>query len=129
MDVQKLSPQFDPFNRAFQESKAQNAPAESKEELRRAEQAKAARSAAAGGDEREKPEVSLEKRVIEGIKGYLKRHDTRLEYYVDKETRKVAIKIINNETQEVIREIPPEEVLNLAAKIEEFSGLLFDKLV
>jgi uncharacterized FlaG/YvyC family protein len=29
----------------------------------------------------------------------------------------------------VIREIPPEEVLNRAAKMEELEGLMFDEIV
>lgn len=42
-------------------------------------------------------------------------------------TDRVTIKIIDRDTKEVIREVPPEETLDMIAKIWEMAGLLVDE--
>ena len=39
------------------------------------------------------------------------------------------VKVINSETNEVIREIPPEKILDLVAKMWELAGILVDERV
>jgi len=39
------------------------------------------------------------------------------------------IKVINSETDEVIREIPPEKILDLIAKLWELAGIIVDEKV
>jgi flagellar protein FlaG len=39
------------------------------------------------------------------------------------------VTVVNEDTGEVIREIPSRELLDLAAKLEEAIGLIFDKKV
>lgn len=51
----------------------------------------------------------------------------RLSFSVDKKTNRVIVKVIDTETDKVIREIPPEQVVELAAKIQEMIGLLVDE--
>jgi len=34
--------------------------------------------------------------------------------------------VVDKETGEMIREVPPQQVLDLMAKIEELMGILFD---
>jgi len=50
-----------------------------------------------------------------------------LQFSVDESTGRTVIKVVDKDTGEVIKEIPPEETLRLAEKIEEMSGILFDK--
>lgn len=38
----------------------------------------------------------------------------------------VVIEITNRETNELIKQIPSEELLNIKEKMEEFTGLIFD---
>lgn len=45
----------------------------------------------------------------------------------DKDTGVDVIKVIDQKTHEVIRQIPPEEVVNLARKMDEVRGMLFAK--
>jgi uncharacterized FlaG/YvyC family protein len=40
---------------------------------------------------------------------------------------KMAITVVNKETGEVIREIPPKEIRNLYAKMTEIAGIIFNK--
>jgi len=39
----------------------------------------------------------------------------------------MMVRVVNFETNEVIKEIPPEEVLDTVARIREMIGLLIDK--
>ena len=54
-------------------------------------------------------------------------HTVGLQFSVHKETGRTMIKAIDKNTQEVIREFPPERMLDLAARMEEMLGILFDK--
>ncbi len=54
-------------------------------------------------------------------------HDRGIRFSVDEETEKVVIKIVDNGTNEVIRQIPPDEVLNMIRHLDEFQGLLINK--
>ena len=53
----------------------------------------------------------------------------RFEYSVHEQTNTIMIKVINSDTDEIIREIPPERILNLIAKLWELAGLIVDKKV
>lgn len=43
------------------------------------------------------------------------------------ETNRVMIKIVDKDTKEVIREYPPEETLDMIAKVWELAGILVDE--
>ena len=47
-----------------------------------------------------------------------------LEIEVDPDLHKVVIKILNGESGEIIRQIPAQELLNLAKHLDEPKGLL-----
>lgn len=43
------------------------------------------------------------------------------------ETNRVTIKIVDKETKEVLKEFPPEETLDMIAKVWELAGLMVDE--
>lgn len=43
------------------------------------------------------------------------------------DTNRVTIKIIDKETKEVIKELPPEKTLDMIAKVWELAGLMVDE--
>jgi len=51
----------------------------------------------------------------------------QLDFTLDKDLHKVVVKVINKETGKVIRQIPPEEMLKIAKRMEEMSGILLDR--
>ncbi len=53
----------------------------------------------------------------------------KLEFTVHEETGRTIVKVVDQDSGEVIKELPPEELLDLAAKLEEMSGVLFDKKI
>lgn len=49
------------------------------------------------------------------------------EFAIHEGTGRVMVKLINNETDEVIKEIPPEKILDLVASIWDLVGILVDE--
>ena len=52
--------------------------------------------------------------------------NTSLNFSVDKPTGKTVIKVVDKETEETIRQIPPEDMLNLMRKMKNMMGMLLD---
>lgn len=52
---------------------------------------------------------------------------TRFEFSIHEETKEIMVKVLDSETNEVIREIPPEKILDLVAKMWEMAGLIVDE--
>lgn len=73
------------------------------------------------------PEEAMKElqRTINAIQGPQK----SLEVSVHEETHAIMIKVKNKDTGEIIREAPPEKVLDAVAKLMEVSGLIVDKKV
>lgn len=51
----------------------------------------------------------------------------RLKFSVNEEIDRVVVKVIDGTTDKVIKEIPPEEIQKLVARIKETIGILFDE--
>jgi uncharacterized FlaG/YvyC family protein len=51
----------------------------------------------------------------------------RLNFNIHEDTNMAMIQVIDVNTDEILREIPPESRLDIMARIQEFSGLLFDE--
>ncbi len=65
--------------------------------------------------------------AIEKANQKLQYYDTRVEFSIHEETRQIMVKIYKND--EVIREIPPEKILDMVAKMIELAGLFVDEKV
>ncbi|MFP4172525.1 MAG: flagellar protein FlaG [Candidatus Hydrogenedentota bacterium] len=50
-----------------------------------------------------------------------------LDYWVDEDTDKIVMQIVNRHTQEVIRQIPPEEIIEISGRLQQLVGLIFDR--
>ena len=53
--------------------------------------------------------------------------DRRFEFKVHEGTGRMMVKLVDNETDEVIKEIPPEKILDLVASIWDLVGILVDE--
>jgi uncharacterized FlaG/YvyC family protein len=51
----------------------------------------------------------------------------RLDFKIDEATNRIMVKVIDTETNKVVKEIPPEQIIRLAARIQEMIGLLVDE--
>lgn len=54
-------------------------------------------------------------------------HHTQLSFKYHEDTNRISITVTDSDTDEVIREIPPEKTLNMLAKAWEMAGLLVDE--
>lgn len=52
---------------------------------------------------------------------------TSLRFSIHEATHTIMVRVVDTRTGEVIREIPPEQILNAVAKMQEMLGLLFDE--
>lgn len=54
-------------------------------------------------------------------------HSVDLQFSIHEASGEVMVTVMDGYTGEVIREVPPSEILDLAAKLEEMVGLMFDQ--
>lgn len=52
---------------------------------------------------------------------------THCAYSYDEETKRISIKVYDDETEELIREVPPEKSLEALKKIWEIAGIIIDE--
>lgn len=67
------------------------------------------------------------KDAISKANNKMKSSRTRCEFSYHEETKRVSIKVLDQDTNEVIREIPPEESLEMLEKMWELAGLIVDE--
>jgi flagellar protein FlaG len=54
-------------------------------------------------------------------------HNVNLQFSVHKASGRMMVTVVDESTGKVIREIPSQEILELAAKMDEMVGMIFDK--
>ena len=67
------------------------------------------------------------KSAVNQANNTMKRTRTGCEFTYHEKTNRVSIKVYDKDTNEVLREIPPEESLEMLEKIWEIAGLLVDE--
>lgn len=65
--------------------------------------------------------------AVKGINEFFQSVRRTLQFTVDKDTGRTVIQIRDSQTNEVIRQIPQEDVLKLAKRLDEVQGLLFQE--
>ena len=77
---------------------------------------------------RESSEATV-KRTAEALEDYAKSMKRDLKIQIHGPTGDIMVKVISEKDGRVIREIPPEEWLNLAAKMKDMAGVLLNKMI
>lgn len=54
-------------------------------------------------------------------------NDRRFEFKTHERTGRMMVKLVDKETDEIIRELPPEKILDLVASIWDLVGILVDE--
>ena len=69
-------------------------------------------------------------KVVEKLNEHVQKIQRDLQFSVDDASGRTIVRVINSETEEVVRQIPSEEVLRISRNIEEqladVTGLLFE---
>ncbi len=64
--------------------------------------------------------------AIEKIQQTTEKLAQNLQFSIDKDTGITVIKVLDSQTQEVIRQIPTEEAVSIARTLDKVQGLLFN---
>lgn len=74
-------------------------------------------------------EVSPDKvnKAVADINNKIKTSGTVCSFHYHEDTNRISITVKDKESQEVIREIPPEKTLDMIAKVWELAGILVDE--
>ena len=91
-----------------------------------------ARQVERGREERQEPQTSSQKRqtqpeeLLKQIKNITEDGLYSVRFERDSGSNTLVVKIVDSETDEVIRQIPQEELLELSKHLEELNGNLVD---
>lgn len=56
-------------------------------------------------------------------------HNVGLEFSMHEDSGREVIKVVERETGDLVRQIPPKEILDLVVRMNELVGILFDERV
>ena len=72
-------------------------------------------------EEKESSEQALET-AVKRLNSYVQSVNRKLEFNVEKDSGQTVVKVIDSETDELIRQIPNEEALHIAKQLDGISG-------
>ena len=79
------------------------------------------------------PEKKIKPQLVQSTEANLHKlrnaFNKKLQFVVDHNSNEVIVKVIDKETDKVIKELPPEELQKLHSNLREAIGLLFDEMV
>lgn len=82
-------------------------------------------------EEKAKENLDLEKlgEAVGQANKTMETYSTELRFSIHKESGEIMVKVINTKDNSVIREIPPESVLNFVAHVKKMLGIIIDKFI
>ena len=78
-----------------------------------------------GADAQETANMNQIKRAVDEVNRKVKNNE--LIFGIHEATNRVTIKVIDKGTKEVLREFPPEQTLDMIAKVWELAGIMVDE--
>ncbi|MEK5444499.1 flagellar protein FlaG [Fredinandcohnia sp. FSL W7-1320] len=67
--------------------------------------------------------------VIDSLNKFLEPNNTSLKFELHEQLNEYYVTIVNNDTHEVVREIPSKKILDIYAAMTEFLGFVVDKKI
>ena len=83
---------------------------------------------AEGGTEKV-PSPQVLEEAVDKANRTLETYGTELRFSIHEASGEVMVKVINTEDDSVVREIPPERVLDFVANVKKMLGIIIDKLI
>lgn len=65
--------------------------------------------------------------AIEHANNAIRITNRRFEFSIHEKTKEIMVKVIDADTDEIIREIPPEKILDMVAMMWEMVGIIVDE--
>jgi len=111
--------------------KAVNLPPPQRKNLPRGGQKEPPPARAGEGSAKSTKHTAREKQlkdVVRRLNDFVKEHDRTLHFSVDHSLQRTIVRVIDSETGETIRQIPSEEMLKMAHRMESEMSALIDVL-
>ncbi len=67
--------------------------------------------------------------VVTGFNEFIRPLNTHLKFVLHEELNEYYVQVVDNDNNEVLREIPPKKLLDLYAAMAEYLGLLVDRRI
>lgn len=80
-------------------------------------------------EKKEPIERDVLEEMVQDVDHYLADMRVNLNFRLHDDTGDMVLQVVSAETGEVIRQLPPDEILELRAKLEDLRGLLFESKV
>ena len=68
-------------------------------------------------------------RYLREILQFTEFFNKKLKFNIDKQSDQVIVKVVDSETDKVIKEIPPEELRRMYERIRKYVGLIIDEKI
>ena len=112
------------------------APLEPEAVLDRVELSPAAQEKQAAAEQRrqekpEPPDTTARDTTLETIRQFAQEtigRSTKVQFSVDDDTEQIVVSVVNRESGEIVRQIPPDEMRQLRAQLEQLRGVMFDEV-
>lgn len=79
--------------------------------------------------EEKQPSKERVTEVVEAMNNFVQPTHTSLKFELHEESKEYYVKVIDDKTQETVREIPSKRILDMHAEMTKFLGVLFDKKI
>lgn len=73
-----------------------------------------------------RPDKGELENLVHDVQDYFSEVSVDLSFKLHEESGEVVVQVISGKTGEVVRQLPPEEVLELRERLKELRGVLFD---
>jgi len=77
----------------------------------------------------EKPSKEQLEKAVKGINDFIETSNTHIQFKLHEKLNEYYVTVVDNDTKEVVREIPSKKVLDVYAAMTEFIGLVVDKKI
>lgn len=77
----------------------------------------------------EKPSKEQLEKAVKGINDFIETSNTHIQFKLHEKLNEYYVTVVDNDTKEVVREIPSKKVLDVYAAMTEFIGLIVDKKI
>lgn len=81
------------------------------------------------GIDNQQDQIDVLVKAVDDTNRTLEGYNRRFEISVHEGTNAVMVKVIDTTTEEVIREIPPEKILDMVAALWEMAGIIIDRKI
>lgn len=78
---------------------------------------------------KEQPSKEELEKAVKGINDFLESSRTHIQFKLHEKLNEYYVTVVDDQTKEVVREIPSRKVLDVYAAMTEFIGLIVDKKI